>query len=74
VDAESLAQQYISRGKYIRGTVETGRTEFAQTAINVIVKLLAGATVPERYMVPPGDVITKAMLDQQTGNPLTPSP
>ena len=57
VDAESVARQYIRDGYFMRASVDVGRQLFAQTAVSAMVKLLAGATVPEVYLVPPGQVI-----------------
>ena len=57
VDAESIARQYIRSGYFMRASVDVGRRSFAETAVNAMVKLLAGATMPEVYLVPPGQVI-----------------
>jgi serine/threonine protein kinase/DNA-binding LacI/PurR family transcriptional regulator len=62
VDAEQLARRYILDGYYIRGSVDVGREKFSHEAIDSITKLLAGGTLPERILVPPGDVITAEML------------
>ncbi len=62
VDAESVARQYIRDGHFMRASVDAGRELFSRTAINAMVKLLAGSTVPETYLVPPGRVITRDML------------
>jgi serine/threonine protein kinase/DNA-binding LacI/PurR family transcriptional regulator len=62
VDAEILAQRYIRDGKYFRGTVEAGRTVYASAAIDVIIKLLAGDTIPEFVFIPPGELITRETL------------
>ena len=44
VDAESVARQYISRGYFIRASVDVSRQFFAQTGVNALVKLLAPVT------------------------------
>lgn len=62
VDAEALAQDYIRRGHFIRGSVATKREECSVTAIGAMVKLLAGSTVPEMFVIPPGPVVTQATL------------
>ena len=62
VDAEILAQRYIREGKYFRGTVEAGRTVYASAAIDVMIKLLAGDTIPEFVFIPPGELITRETL------------
>jgi serine/threonine protein kinase/DNA-binding LacI/PurR family transcriptional regulator len=59
VDAEVLARQYIDQDYYIRASVDVGRELFSQTAINASVKLLAGSTLPETFLVPPGGAVTK---------------
>jgi ribose transport system substrate-binding protein len=63
VDDEALAQQYIRQQYYMRGSVEVGREDLSRTAINAMVKLLAGATVPETYLVPPLGVVTRDQLE-----------
>jgi ABC-type sugar transport system substrate-binding protein len=62
VDAERLARRYIEEGHYMRGSVVVGREEFSHAAIDAVIQLLAGGTLPERILVPPGDVITAANL------------
>jgi|GEM_PF-386059 serine/threonine protein kinase/DNA-binding LacI/PurR family transcriptional regulator len=62
VDAEALARDYILDNFYIRASVDIGREQFSRVAINAITKLLAGSTLPETYLVPPGAVITRADL------------
>jgi ribose transport system substrate-binding protein len=67
VDADSLARQYILDEYFIRGSVDVGREQFSRTAIDAAVKLLAGGTtLPEVIRVPPGDVITREMLLEET--------
>ncbi len=62
VDAEPLAVRHIRDGYYLRASVEVGREQFSRTAVNAMIKLLAGATVPEIYRVPPGEAVTAATL------------
>ncbi|MEO8394179.1 MAG: protein kinase [Chloroflexota bacterium] len=62
IDAESVARQYIQSGHFMRASVDVGRLMFSQTAVNTMVKLLAGSTLPETYLVPPGQVITRDNL------------
>lgn len=59
VDAEVLAREYIADDYYIRASVDVGREQFSITAVNAAIKLLAGATVPEIFLVPPGQAVTK---------------
>lgn len=63
VDAEAFAREYIQEGYFIRASVDVGREQFSQTAIDAMVKLLAGATLPETFLVPPGGVITQANFE-----------
>jgi serine/threonine protein kinase/DNA-binding LacI/PurR family transcriptional regulator len=62
VDAEVLAREYIAEDYFIRASIDVGREQFSRTAVNVAIKLLAGATLPEIFLVPPGEVITKDVL------------
>jgi ribose transport system substrate-binding protein len=62
VDAEALAQQYIRDGYFMRGSVALDRDAFARASINALVRLLAGATVPEVVGVPPEEVVTRETL------------
>jgi len=64
VDAETLARAYIEQGRYMRGSVQVGREAFSRTAVDALVKLLAGSTIPERFLVPPGAVVTRATLEE----------
>jgi serine/threonine protein kinase/DNA-binding LacI/PurR family transcriptional regulator len=66
IDAEALAQQYIRDGYFIRGSVPSSRTENAHALIDAAVKLLAGATMPEYILVPPGTIVTKETLETAT--------
>lgn len=76
VDAELLAQQYIQTNYFIRGSVQASRIETAFTLMNAMVKLLAGASVPEIVIVPPGQMITRDNLPSReefvTGSETTP--
>jgi serine/threonine protein kinase/DNA-binding LacI/PurR family transcriptional regulator len=59
VDAEALAREYIEEGYYMRASLDVGRAQFSQAAIDAMVGLLAGSTLPERVLAPPGDVIVR---------------
>lgn len=63
VDAEILAQRYIRDGKYFRATVETGRTVYAGAAVDIMIKLLAGASLPEYVYIEPGELYTRENID-----------
>ena len=62
VDAEALARRYIREGYYMRASITVGGEETSSTAMNVAVKLLAGATVPQFLLVPPGELVTRETL------------
>jgi len=63
VDAEALARSYIQNSYFMRASVDVGRERFSRAAIDVMIKLLAGGTVPERILVPPGGVVTRESLE-----------
>lgn len=65
VDAEALARQYIRDGYYVRSSVAVSRELSSRTAVNVLVKLLSGATLPELILVPPGSVVTQETLERE---------
>ncbi len=67
VDAEALAQQYISEGYYMRGSVQSNRTGTAEALLNSAIKLLASSRISEFILVPPGPIVTKETLP--TPNP-----
>jgi ABC-type sugar transport system substrate-binding protein len=67
VDAEALARQYIRQGYYMRASLDTGRTEASNAAVSSMIYLLAGKPIPERIVVPPGDMITREVLESGDG-------
>jgi len=62
VDAEALALRYIEEGEYLRGSLGVARREFAQGAVDAMVKMLAGSPVPEFIVVPVGQIVTRENL------------
>jgi len=66
VDAESLARQYIADDYYLRASLDVGSEAFSRAGVNTLVKLLAGATVVETILVPPGETITRTNLIEAT--------
>lgn len=72
VDAEALARDYISKGYFIRGSVESSRIQLAEAMMNATVLLLNGATIQETIIVPPKQIVTKETLEQ--ADPETPTP
>jgi ABC-type sugar transport system substrate-binding protein len=57
VDAEALAREYIARGYFMRASVDVGRERFSQAGVDAMVLLLAGEPLPEKILVPPGDLV-----------------
>lgn len=69
IDAETQAMDYIRRSYYFRGSEEIGRQEISTAAINSMVRLLAGTTMPEVIRVPPGQIISKDNLPEPEATP-----
>jgi ribose transport system substrate-binding protein/inositol transport system substrate-binding protein len=59
VDAEALAREYIAQGRYLRGSVAIDREQFSRAAVGAMTRLLAGATLPETFVVSAGPVVTR---------------
>ncbi|MDX2140861.1 MAG: protein kinase [Chloroflexota bacterium] len=70
IDAEALAREYIAEGYYMRASVDVGREQFSRAAVHTMIKLLAGGTMSEIVLVPPGPVITPGVLEAM---PMTPT-
>lgn len=66
VDAEALARRYIRDSYYLRGSIDVGRVKFSQAIADAVTGLLAGAEIPGRVRVPPGDLVTRASLASET--------
>ncbi len=62
VDGEALARQYIRDGYFMRGSIALERKAISDALLNTVVRLLAGATMPEAVLVPPGEVVTREAL------------
>ncbi len=58
VDAEAVALQHIRQGYFMRATVAVAGERIPAASINAIVKQLAGGTLPQIIVVPPGDLFT----------------
>lgn len=69
IDAETQALDYIRRGYYFRASEEIGRQEFSTAAVNAMVRLLAGSTMPEVIRVPPGQMVTRENLPEPEATP-----
>jgi serine/threonine-protein kinase len=63
VDAEEQAINYMRRGQYFQGTLEVGRAQTAESTVNVIIRMLAGDTVPQIIYIPLLDLLTPADLE-----------
>jgi ABC-type sugar transport system substrate-binding protein len=59
IDAEARALEYIHEGYFMRGSVPVARELFSRGAVNGMVMLLAGETVPERVYLDPGEIVTR---------------
>jgi ABC-type sugar transport system substrate-binding protein len=64
IDAEELALRHIREGRYLRGSLEVGRTNTAQAVSDAMVRMLAGETLAEIIRVPLGEVIDMSILDR----------
>jgi len=62
-NGESYAQELIREGSFLRGTVSLNREESSQIVVDAIIKMLAGSVVPETISYPPGDVLTREVLE-----------
>jgi serine/threonine protein kinase/ABC-type sugar transport system substrate-binding protein len=74
VDAEALALEDIRKGYFIRASVQSAREELADAMFDAVVDLLSGVDVPENINVPPKQIITKEVLEQQDSQTATASP
>ncbi len=73
VDAEALARDYIRKGYFIRGSVESSRAQLAEAMMNAAVQLLDGNTIAESIIVPPKQIVTKETLEQDPTETPTPA-
>ncbi|MCZ7547346.1 MAG: hypothetical protein M5R40_29210 [Anaerolineae bacterium] len=63
VDAEAKARRLIRDGQYLRGSIEVvGPESGAGPSVHAAIKLMAGGTVPETILLPPGEVVTRETL------------
>jgi ABC-type sugar transport system substrate-binding protein len=61
-NGEPLALEYVRDGAYLRGTVAIDRTEGSTIAFDAIVRMLAGATLPETIKFSAGELYTRENL------------
>ncbi len=62
VDAERLALDYITEGRFIRATLQVARTQSAQTLVDLTTTMLAGGTVPATVYIPAGEMVNSSTL------------
>ncbi len=74
VDAEALAKEYIRKGYFMRGSVESSREQLAEAMMNTVIQLLAGNDMPENIVVPPKQIVTKETLALEDSLTATPTP
>jgi len=65
IDAEQLVVEKIQRGEYFRASLEVGRSQTAKATTDLIVQMLAGATVPEIIDIPMSNIVTQDNADEQ---------
>jgi ribose transport system substrate-binding protein len=59
IDGEARAQNYIREGHFLRGSLPVARELFSRSAVNAMIKLLAGVPIPESVVLRPGEMITR---------------
>lgn len=62
IDAEALALEYIRDGYFMRGSARISPTSHGETLLNIMVRLLAGASLPEIIISPPAEMVTTETL------------
>jgi ABC-type sugar transport system substrate-binding protein len=65
-NAEPPTLDLIRQGTFIRGSLAINREQLSHLAIYGVIKQLAGATIPEYFSYPPGDMITSETLAAET--------
>lgn len=63
INAESLALSDIYNGNYLRASIDIARENGARSAVNAVVKLLGGGTIPETISLPTGNIITRDIMN-----------
>ncbi len=67
IDAEATMLSYIANSYYARGSLAINRAEFSRVALDAMVILLAGGTLPETVIIPPGTMVTRDTLTAAPG-------
>lgn len=68
VNAESLALSDIYNQDYLQASVDIARQEGSRGAVNAVVRLLGGGTLPEILTLPPAILITRDIIMEQASN------
>ena len=63
VNGESLAEQYVREGYYLRATLQISAAEVAQISVDAVVRLLGDATVPQFIVLAQNALITRDGLE-----------
>ncbi|MBK8032460.1 MAG: protein kinase [Chloroflexi bacterium] len=63
VNGESLAEQYVREGYYLRATLQISAAEVAQISVDALVRLLGDATVPQYIVLAQNVLITRDGLE-----------
>ena len=63
IDANAAAREAIRKGQYMRASVDIDRTASSKIKVDALIRILGGATIPERINVPPGDMVTIETLN-----------
>lgn len=58
IDAEQRARSYIHENYFMRGSLMVPRESFSRAAVDAMVRLLAGGTLPEEIRIEPGEMYT----------------
>jgi serine/threonine protein kinase/ABC-type sugar transport system substrate-binding protein len=65
IDANAAAREVIRQGEYMRASVDIDRTISSRVKADALIRILAGATIPEQIFTPPGDMVTAETMAEQ---------
>jgi len=63
IDANAAAREAIRQGRYMRASVDIDRTISSKVKADGLIRILAGATMPEQIFTPPGDMVTREVIE-----------
>ncbi len=66
VNAESVALDHVAHNEYLRASVNVGLDVGSRAAFDAAVKLLGGGTLPEVLTLPPGNLITRDIIKEES--------